>query len=102
MSTDPIDRAVALDAALHFCEDAAASAPPDRAAPGGTGPLSGKLIGLKSNIRVAGQAWAAGIGPRDLPQFAVEAQCGGIVVTVGDGLVSRCIAGGDPCAVDRK
>lgn len=62
--SDRFDRISRLDAAFHFCEDFAASAAQDRDRPPLTGPLSDTVIGIKSNIRVRGQAWTAGIGAR--------------------------------------
>ena len=61
---DRLDKAGVLNDTLHFCEDFAVSGPIDRLQVPGQGPLAGRLIGLKSNIRVAGQAWTAGIGAR--------------------------------------
>ncbi|MFY9238101.1 MAG: amidase [Roseovarius sp.] len=58
------DRVAASDAALHVCEDFAASGPIDRAQTAGAGSLAGRVIGLKANIAVAGHAWTAGIGAR--------------------------------------
>lgn len=61
----PFDTIQTLNNRLQFCEDFAASAPVDQAqriAPGGR--LTSQIIGLKSNIRVAGQAWTAGIAAR--------------------------------------
>lgn len=63
MSLD-LERIAALNNDLHFCEDLAVSGPIDAGVPVGDGPLAGRVIGLKSNIRVAGQAWTAGIGTR--------------------------------------
>jgi aspartyl-tRNA(Asn)/glutamyl-tRNA(Gln) amidotransferase subunit A len=62
--SDPFDKIEALNEMLQFCEDFAASGPVDRAQRLGQGPLAGKVIGLKSNICVKGQAWTAGIGGR--------------------------------------
>mgnify|MGYP000153026470 CR=1 FL=1 len=71
------DRIETLNERLHFCEDFAASGPVDRAQAQSVGPLSGRVIGVKSNISVAGQAWTAGFGaraaeiaPRDAPVIA--------------------------------
>ena len=62
---DPVfDRIAKLNIRYRFCEDFAASAPNDRAAHRSEGALSDKVIGLKSNLRVTGQAWTAGIGAR--------------------------------------
>jgi aspartyl-tRNA(Asn)/glutamyl-tRNA(Gln) amidotransferase subunit A len=61
---DRFDKIRDLDAAFRFCEDAAVSVPVDVAQQPDAGPLAGMVIGLKSNIRVAGQAWTAGIGAR--------------------------------------
>lgn len=58
------DRIETLNERLHFCEDFAASGPTDRAQAPSAGPLSGRVIGVKSNISVVGQAWTAGIDAR--------------------------------------
>src|SRR6056297_1184092 len=60
------DRAAALAARIGFCEAPGESLPVDIAAAAERpdGPLSGWLVGLKSNFRVSGQAWTAGIGAR--------------------------------------
>jgi aspartyl-tRNA(Asn)/glutamyl-tRNA(Gln) amidotransferase subunit A len=62
--SDRFTRIRALNDALHFCEDFAASGPVDTAAIAHRGPFTGRIIGIKSNIRVAGQAWTAGIAGR--------------------------------------
>lgn len=82
------DRIAGSDAALHTCEDYAASGPIDRAQVVQTGPLAGRVIGLKANIAVAGQAWTAGIGARasriaatDAPVVAALRDAGAILVS---------------------
>lgn len=62
--SDPFARAEARDAGIGFLEAPGESLPVDRAAARGDGPLAGLTVGVKSNIRVAGQAWTAGIGAR--------------------------------------
>lgn len=62
--SDPFDKISKLNSDVNFCEDWTASAPADQAQQAVVGPLSGKVIGLKSNIGVWGQAWTAGIGAR--------------------------------------
>lgn len=58
------DRIAALDDRFHFCEDFGTSGPVDRAQVPADGPLQGRIVGVKSNMRVAGQAWTAGIAAR--------------------------------------
>ena len=83
-----LDRIAASDAALHVCEDYAASGPIDRAQDPGAGPLAGRVIGLKANIAVVGHAWTAGIGARtsriaarDAPIVAALRSAGGILLS---------------------
>ncbi|MEC7257857.1 MAG: amidase family protein, partial [Pseudomonadota bacterium] len=61
---EDFDKIGTLNARLHFCEDFAASEPQDRAQATGPGPLAGRIVGVKSNICVAGQGWTGGIGSR--------------------------------------
>ena len=62
---EPFHRIAALNAKFGFCENLAVSCDADRRAePLREGPLSGSVIGIKSNIAVAGQAWTAGFGAR--------------------------------------
>lgn len=82
------DRIAAGDAKLHFCEDFAISGPIDRGQVAVAGPLAGRVIGLKANIAVAGQAWTAGIGARanriatgDAPVVAALRRAGALVLS---------------------
>lgn len=60
------DAIAAADARFHFLEAPETSLPLDRAQAVLPGPLSGQVIGVKSNIKVAGQGWTAGIAARAL------------------------------------
>ena len=71
--THAFDHIPALNASLHFCEDFDTSGPVDAAAPVQTGALTGRIIGVKANTRVAGQAWTAGIGARTETIAAADA-----------------------------
>ncbi len=62
--SEVFDRAEERDRGIGFLEEPGAGLPIDRAAPVAEGPLSGLTVGIKSNIRVAGQAWTAGIAAR--------------------------------------
>ncbi|WP_223426942.1 amidase family protein [Tateyamaria pelophila] len=83
------DRIAALNERLHFCEDFHASGPVDRAQQIGAGPLSGRPIGIKSNIRVQGQAWTAGIGARATDVAAQDAPLIADLRAAGATLLSR-------------
>jgi aspartyl-tRNA(Asn)/glutamyl-tRNA(Gln) amidotransferase subunit A len=85
---DIFDRVAACDARWHVCEDFAASGPVDRAQEVGSGPLADRVIGVKSNIAVAGQAWTAGIGARadrivaeDAPVVATLRGAGALILS---------------------
>jgi aspartyl-tRNA(Asn)/glutamyl-tRNA(Gln) amidotransferase subunit A len=58
------DRIQDLNVKFHFCEDCTASLPVDLDQQSFSGPLEGRVIGFKSNIQVAKQAWTAGIRAR--------------------------------------
>ncbi|WP_424966712.1 amidase family protein [Dinoroseobacter sp. S375] len=62
--TDSWDQIARADATYRFLEAGARSLPRDREQAGGAGLLAGQIIGVKSNIAVAGQAWTAGIAAR--------------------------------------
>jgi aspartyl-tRNA(Asn)/glutamyl-tRNA(Gln) amidotransferase subunit A len=88
---DRFDRIQTRDSTLHFCEDFAVSGPVDRAQvlAVGQGPLVGRTIGLKSNIRVAGQAWTAGIGARAGQIAKSDAQVVSLLRGAGALILSR-------------
>lgn len=83
------DRIAALNARLHFCEEFEASGPVDRAQRVKEGVLSGRVIGVKSNICVAGQAWTAGIGARREEIAAQDAPVVAALRAAGATLLSR-------------
>lgn len=83
------DRIAALNEQLHFCEDFHASGPVDRAQRIAAGPLFGRVVGVKSNIRVAGQAWTAGIGARATEIAAQDAPITALLRMAGATLLSR-------------
>lgn len=87
--SDPFDRVLKLDAKLKFCEDSAASVPVDQAQQRRNGPLAGRVIGLKSNIRIAGQAWTAGIGSRAAQVAQTDASLVVILRKAGALILSR-------------
>lgn len=87
--TDVFNRISELDARLHFCEDLAASGPADRTQRPGAGPLSGKVIGIKSNISVADQAWTAGIRARAGTIATSDAPIASCLRDAGATLLSR-------------
>lgn len=87
--SDVFDHISALDNKLHFCEDFAASGPLDRAQVPVQGPLAGRIVGLKANIRVAGQAWTAGIGARAGDIAVEDAPITGSLRAAGATLLSR-------------
>ena len=74
---------------LHFCEDFKASIPVDRAQAPQYGPLAGRVVGIKSNIRVDGQAWTAGIGARAAEIATEDAPVISALRLVGATLLSR-------------
>ncbi|TFL16516.1 amidase family protein [Jannaschia formosa] len=87
--SDPFDRAEARDAGVGFLEEGAVSLPVDREAPRIEGPLSGLTVGLKSNIRVAGQAWTAGIGARREAVAETDAEIVARLRGAGAAILSR-------------
>ena len=85
---DRFDRIQDLNAKYRFCEDCTASLPVDLAQQSFSGPLKDRVIGLKSNIQVAGQAWTAGIGARagvvakaDAPLVARLRRAGAVILS---------------------
>lgn len=58
------DGIASADAQFRFLEAPEMSLPIDRAQAVMPGPLSGQVIGVKSNIKVAGQGWTTGIAAR--------------------------------------
>ncbi|SDZ59240.1 aspartyl-tRNA(Asn)/glutamyl-tRNA(Gln) amidotransferase subunit A [Jannaschia faecimaris] len=82
-------RIASLNDAFHFCEDFSTSGPIDRAQSAGSGALFGQTIGLKSNIRVAGQAWTAGIGNRSAVLGAEDAPLVARLRAEGATIISR-------------
>lgn len=61
----PFEEIAARATRWGFCEAPEVSLPLDAAKAPGAGPLAGLTLGVKSNFRVAGQAWTAGIGARE-------------------------------------
>ena len=78
-----------LNERLHFCEDFKTSAPVDRAQSPKVGPLAGRIVGVKSNICVVGQAWTAGIGARTAQIAANDAPVVTALRAAGATLLSR-------------
>lgn len=80
----------ALDERFHFCEDLEVSGAVDFAGNGsGAGAATGLLVGVKSNIRVAGQAWTAGIGSRASQVAATDAKVVAMLREAGAVILSR-------------
>jgi aspartyl-tRNA(Asn)/glutamyl-tRNA(Gln) amidotransferase subunit A len=82
------DKIAELTGDFHFCEAPGVSLPVDEVQQKRAGPLAGKVIGLKSNIRVSGQAWTAGVGARadhiaqtDAPLVALLRGAGALILS---------------------
>lgn len=89
--THAFDHIPTLNASLHFCEDFDASGPVDAAAPVQNGPLTGRIIGVKANMQVAGQAWTAGIGARAGNRATADAPVVAQLRAAGGRILSRMI-----------
>lgn len=85
----PWARVAEQDAAFAFLEDPASSLPIDHAQECLPGPLEGALIGVKSNIAVAGQAWTAGIKARSSKIASGDARAVSVLRDAGARLISR-------------
>lgn len=78
-----------LNAKLHFCEDFETSGPVDWAQRPSGGSLAGKVVGMKSNISVAGQSWTAGIGGRVAKISKTDASLVNVLRGAGALILSR-------------
>ncbi|MEM9393135.1 MAG: amidase [Pseudomonadota bacterium] len=86
---DQIARAAERDAMFSFLEAPAESLAVDRDQAVSEGRLSGLLVGVKSNISVAGQAWTAGIRGRSSEIADDDAEVVGVLRRAGAVMLGR-------------
>lgn len=89
MKNGCIERAAELDRMHAFLEEPEKSLPSDERNRPTPGALAGMLIGVKSNIKVAGQSWTAGIRGRSNIIAAEDAEVITTLRRAGAGLLSR-------------